>query len=224
MQPLLTIDRARMSDGAEFALLQRGEEWIVQVNERILMSSRMHDSEEDLATCVLERMPEARSVFVGGLGLGYTLRAALDCVGADAKVSVAELVPALVEWNREHLGPLANHPLRDPRCDVIVGDALDALGKLPGNFDAILLDIDNGPSALSNARNQRVYAERGLRQCLRSLRPGGVLAIWSAAPSPSFEARLNKVAGNVEVLMVAARKGNGAKHFIFIANKVEPVS
>lgn len=217
MQPYETIDRARAADGSEFVLRKRGDEWIVYVNERILMSSRMHGSEEALATQALRRLPNAQHVFVGGLGLGYTARATLDAVSATAKVVVAELVPALVEWNRRHLADLARRPLDDERCSVVVGDALVVLGTYDAAFDALLLDVDNGPVALSQSSNHRLYNNAGIRRCLAALRPGGVLAVWSAGPSEEYERRLRAHARDVEVVSVAARAGSRAKHYVFIA-------
>lgn len=217
MQATQTIERVTTSDGSVFALRKRGDEWVVYVNERILMSSRMHHSEEELAQHALKRVPEAKRVFIGGLGLGYTLRATLNIVGADARVTVAELVPAVVEWNRTHLAALAQRPLEDTRCTVVEGDVLRALVDNADAFDAILLDVDNGPVALSQSSNQRLYSDAGVRKCLRALRPGGVLAVWSAGPSVVFEQRLRRLARGAEVVDVNARKGARAKHCVFIA-------
>lgn len=219
MQRYETVERARAGDGSEFVLRRRGDEWIVFANERILMSSRMHHSEEALAKQALQRVSNAQSVFIGGLGLGYTARAALDAVSETARVVIAELVPALVGWNRSHLAHLAQRPLDDERCSVVEGDALGVLGAHKSTFDALLLDVDNGPVALSQANNQRLYTNAGIRTCLAALHPGGVLAVWSAGPSEDYERRLRAQARGVEVLSVAARAGSRTKHYMFIARR-----
>ena len=218
MLETVTVDRAVTADGTEFVLARHGEEWVVRAGGRTLMSSRVHDSEEELAEAALERAPQARSILVGGLGLGFTLRAVLDRAGPDARVTVAELVPNLVEWNRTHVAPLADYPLRDPRCEVVVGDVYELLKQSVRAFDVILLDVDNGPVALSSSGNDRLYSERGVRVCRSALRGlDGVLAVWSAGPSPRFERRLAHAGMQVEVLRVAARSGSRARHVIFLA-------
>jgi spermidine synthase len=183
------------------------------------MSSRMHDSEEALAEHALERHHDPHTVLVGGLGLGFTLRAVLDRVAGDAKVTVAELVPELVEWNRVHLGLLNDHPLDDRRTEVVVGDVFDTLKSSSRTFDVILLDVDNGPVALSHPKNQRLYSEQGVSICHTALRAGGVLAVWSVGPDAKFERRLARAGFQVDVMRVSARKGAGARHVIFMAQK-----
>ena len=215
-----TIDTARVEGGSEFVLARHDEEWIVRVDGRVLMSSRMHDSEEALAEHALERCDDPETVLVGGLGLGFTLRAVLDRVGADARVTVAELVPELVGWNRTHLAELHDHALDDARCIVAVGDVYDTIKRSPRTFDVILLDVDNGPIALSSAKNQRLYSEYGVRACYQALRPGGVLAVWSSGPNARFERRLSASGFGVDVLRVAARKGSRARHVIFMAERL----
>lgn len=219
MLAIETVAVAQVADGCEFVLAHRGDEWVVRVNGRILMSNLMYDSEISLASEALARVPQASDVLVGGLGLGYTLRAVLERVAANTKVTVGELVPELVEWNRQHLAPLHDNALDDPRCEVIVGDVFALIKRSRAAFDVILLDVDNGPIALSHAQNQQLYGERGLRQCRDALRPGGVLAVWSAAVSPRFERRLREAGFEVDVLKVPARKGNRAKHVIFLAQR-----
>ena len=214
-----TIDSARIEGGSEFVLARHDQEWIVRVDGRVLMSSRMHDSEEALAEHSLERCSDAQAVLVGGLGLGFTLRAVLDRVEPDTRVVVAELVPQLVSWNRTHLAELHDHALDDPRCEVVVGDVYDTIKRSPRAFDVILLDVDNGPVALSSAKNQRLYADYGVRACQQALRPGGVLAVWSSGPNARFERRLQAAGFEVEVLRVAARKGSRARHVIFMAER-----
>src|SRR5260221_661953 len=211
-----TIDTARIGD-SEFVLARHDADWIVRVDGRTLMSSRMHDSEVALAEHAIERSDDPQSVLVGGLGLGFTLRAVLDRVSDDAKVTVAELVPALVGWNRVHLGVLNDHPLNDLRVEVVVGDVFETIKTSSRSFDVILLDVDNGPTALSQAKNQRLYSEHGVRACYGALRPGGVLSGWSAGPNARFERTLARVGFDVEVMRVAARTGSRARHVLFLA-------
>ena len=215
-----TIDSARIEGGSEFVLARHDQEWIVRVDGRVLMSSRMHDSEEALAEHALERCEDPGTVLVGGLGLGFTLRAVLDRVASDARVTVAELVPQLVTWNRTHLAELNDRPLDDARCEVVVGDVYDTIRHSPRTFDVILLDVDNGPVALSSAKNQRLYSEAGVRACHQALRAGGVLAVWSSGPNARFERRLASAGFAVDVLRVAARKGSGARHVIFMGERL----
>ena len=217
-----TIDTARVEGGSEFVLARHDEEWIVRVDGRVLMSSRMHDSEEALAEHALERCDDPETVLVGGLGLGFTLRAVLDRVSEHAQVTVAELVPELVGWNRTHLAELHDHSLDDPRCNVVVGDVFDHIKRSARTYDVILLDVDNGPVALSSAKNQRLYSEYGVRACYQALRPEGVLAVWSSGPNARFERRLAAAGFDVEVMRVAARKGSRARHVIFMAERLSP--
>jgi spermidine synthase len=215
-----TVAVAQVADGCEFVLSHRDTEWCVRVGGRILMSSLMHDSEESLAQEAIDRVKDPETVLVGGLGLGFTLRAVLDRVSPSAKVTIGELVPELVEWNRQHLAELHDHALDDPRCHVVVGDVFALIKRSSAAFDVILLDVDNGPIALSHAQNQQLYGERGLRQCHAALRPHGMLAVWSAGPSPRFEKRLTGAGFKVEVLKVPARRGNRARHVLFLATRV----
>lgn len=215
-----TVAVARVGD-RDFTLARRGDEWLVRVDNHVLMSSRMHDSEESLATEALARAPAARAVLIGGLGLGFTLRAVLSRVAADARVTVAELVPELVTWNREQLAVLHGDALADGRVQVVVGDVLQLLRRSRAAFDAILLDVDNGPVAVSQADNRELYTERGVRCCQQALRAGGVLAVWSAGPSPSFERLLAGAGFSVSTARVAARRGKGARHVIFLGQRGE---
>jgi spermidine synthase len=159
-------------------------------------------------------------VLVGGLGMGFTLRATLDFLPPDAIVEVAELVPAVVDWNRGPLGPLAGHPLKDRRVRVHVGDVAVMLGAGPGRFDAVLLDVDNGPAAFTSSDNARLYDDRGLAAARAALKIGGVLAVWSARDDRKFEQRLRYGGFTVEVERVRARlKKGGPRHTIFLGHK-----
>jgi spermidine synthase len=213
----VTVERARMADGTEFVLGRHGDGWVIRVGPRVLMSNRMHGSEEALAEVALARVDDPRTVLVGGLGLGYTARAVLDAVGPETEVTVLELVAELVDWNRRHVGGLADHPLADRRCRVVVGDVFDTLKSSPAAFDVIVLDVDNGPQGLTQAKNQRLYSESGVRACLAALRANGVLAVWSAGPNAGYQRKLERHAREVEVLRVAARAGSRTRHVVFLA-------
>jgi spermidine synthase len=214
-----TIDRARAPDGAELVLARRGDEWVVRAAGRILMSSRVHGSEEALASLALARVPRPRTILVGGLGLGFTLRAALDRLPADARAVVAELSPALVAWNRGPLAELAGRPLEDPRVRLQQADVRARIAEANGAFDAILLDVDNGPSALAHPANDALYGDRGVRACRDALRQGGVLAVWSAGPDEEYRARLERAGFTVDEEQVPARGagGGGVRHLVFVA-------
>jgi spermidine synthase len=209
-------------DSSVLRLLRRGTEYSIRVDHRDLMSSVVHGSEEalaDLACGPVAKRPGVR-VLVGGLGCGYTLAAALKCLGAEAQVVVAEVVPAVVAWNRQYLGHLAGQPLLDPRTEVHEGDVGALLRKAVGAFDAVMLDVDNGPNALTRGSNEWLYSPVGLASIRQALRPGGVLAVWSAAPDRSFTSRLRR--GDYVVEEVEARaRGNkgGRKHYIWVAKR-----
>jgi spermidine synthase len=183
------------------------------------MSSRMHGSEEALATlaCRVARTMEEPCVLVGGLGMGFTLRATLDLLPPDATVVVAELVPAVVEWNRGPLGPLAGHPLKDTRVQIAVGDVAATLRASTRRFDAILLDVDNGPAAFTASHNTRLYDDGGIAAARAALTTGGVLAVWSAWEDRKFEQRLRHGGFTVQVERVRGRlKHGGPRHTIFL--------
>src|SRR6476620_7776114 len=168
------LGQTRTPAGDEMALTRRSGEYVILASGRSLMSSRMHGSEEALATfgCRRARAMDAPSVLVGGLGMGFTLRATLDLLPASAHVVVAELIPAIVEWNRGPLGPLADHPLNDRRVAVEIGDVGATLRANRGRFDAILLDVDNGPAAFTASENDALYDDRGLAAARDALTAG----------------------------------------------------
>jgi spermidine synthase len=221
MQPWETVDRARAPDGTELVLARRGEEWVVRAGGRVLMSSRTHGSEEALAAIGLRRSAQRRTVLLGGLGLGYTLRATLDRVPPDARVVVAELVPELVAWNRGPVAHLAGRPLDDARVRLQVGDVAARIREATGAFDAILLDVDNSPASLVHAGNDVLYGERGVRACREALRPGGALAVWSAGAEPRYLARLERAGLTAEEHVVPARGGGagGVRHVVYVGVK-----
>jgi len=186
-----TLDSARTASGDEVVLRQRGEIFDIRFNGWELMSNRNFRSEARMAEIVCGAVGEAAPrVLIGGLGMGYTLRAALDAVGPAAEITVCELLAAVVAWNEGVLAPLAGAPLRDGRVTLRRGSVAEALAGTPGRFDAILLDTDNGPDFVVHEPNHALYGAEGLAAIARALAPRGVAGLWSAAASPAFEARL----------------------------------
>jgi spermidine synthase len=222
VKPWELLGETRTPDGTLMALMRRDREHVIVANGKPLMSSLMHGSEEALATLGCNRargLPEPH-VLIGGLGMGFTLRAALDLLPPAATVEVAELIPAVVEWNRGALGPLAGKPLADRRVRVVVGDVGAALGAHPGAYDAVLIDVDNGPSAFTESANASLYSDRGLTAAHKALTRDGVLAVWSAREDRKFEQRLRYNGFRVEVTRVRGRlKKGGPHHTIFLGYK-----
>jgi spermidine synthase len=221
VKPWELLGRARTPDGDDMTLMRRGGEHLVLANGKTLMSSRMHGSEEALATlaCRRARTLEEPCVLVGGLGMGFTLRATLDVLPPAATVVVAELMPAVVAWNRGPLGPLAEHPLEDERVRLDVCDVAATLRSSADRFDAVLLDVDNGPDAFTASRNAGLYDDRGLATIRKALKSGGVLAVWSAWEDRKFEQRLRYAAFTVKVERVRGRlKKGGPRHTIFLGH------
>ena len=219
MIPWEKLDRAATPDGGELTLHRRGHEFTIRVNGADLMGSRQHGSEEALAVegCAgLGALPRVR-VLVGGLGMGFTARAALNVLGPDARVDVAEISPAVVAWNRGPLSHLADHPLADNRVRVLEGDVAKIIAGTKGGYNAILLDVDNGPSAMTTAGNDSLYDWNGLSRALTALTPGGVYAVWSAADDPKFTARLRDMGFETRVEHVRARRGRGGHHTLWLA-------
>lgn len=202
------LDAALTPDGARISLARKGANLFVSFNNQPLMASHVHGSEEVMAEVVcggLKGLPGIQAL-VGGLGMGYTLRATLDALGADAVVTVAELIPAVVTWNRGPLGPLAGHPLADPRSRLYEGDVLELLKVAPpASFDVMLFDIDNGPEAFTTASNEALYGATGLRLVRRGLRPGGVVCVLSAFEAPEFLHRLRAAGLGARYHRVRAR-------------------
>ena len=222
MKTFELLGRTVTPDGTVLKLVRRGDEYILLANGKSLMSSRMHGSEEALATFACERLRTLKQpcVLIGGFGMGFTLRATLDLLPPDATVVVAELLPAVVEWNRGLLGPLAGHPLQDKRVQVEIADVAVTLSSRPGQFDAVLLDVDNGPSAFSASNNAGIYDDRGIAAARAALKMGGVLAVWSARDDRKFEQRLRRGRFAVQVERVRGRlKHGGPRHTIFLGHK-----
>lgn len=219
MKPWEFIGTAKLPGGDTLTLRRRDGEFSLQLANFELMNSRQHDSEEQLATLGLNaRGPLGGShVLVGGLGMGYTLRAALDRLPADARVTVSELVPEVVTWNREHMGHLAGEPLQDPRVSVAIGDVADLLRKGRAEFDVVLIDIDNGPEGDSHEDNNWLYSDAGLAATKSALKPGGVMTVWSTYPSDAFTRRLRRAGFDTEVKHVRSRGKKGNRHIIWVA-------
>lgn len=203
-------------------LYKGGDELAIRVDGRELMSTRMHGSEDalsDLACDILGDRAGLR-ILVGGLGMGFTLAAALRRVGPDGQVTVAELVPSVVKWNRGVLGDAAGRPLDDPRSAVFAGDVGAAIRDKQGFWDAILLDVDNGPNGLTRATNDWLYGWHGLAAAHAALRPGGILGVWSAAPDAAFTQRMRRAHFKTEAVPVRARgKKGGRRHVVWIGIK-----
>lgn len=213
------LDTARIPGGDELRLYRRGDDFIIAIGGNELMNSRMSGSEEALAVMSCERLssPDPH-LLIGGYGMGFTLRAALAALGPDAKVTVAELVPEIIDWARGPMAELAAGCLDDPRVELVIGDVAAVIAGGRGRYDAILLDVDNGPDGLVRAANDGIYSAAGLASAKAALRPGGVLAIWSAAPDARFTRRLMAVGFRVEEVAVRARSsGKGARHVIWFA-------
>ncbi len=211
------------NNGGELTLYRREDEFSIRLSgvRGELMNSRLYNSEEELAKlgCAHIKNKDNAEVLVGGLGMGYTLAAALACVTANSRVTVAELIPEVVEWNQGPLGECAGNPLADARCQVRLGDIAELIKQEKPDFDAILLDVDNGPEGITHSDNNWLYSTQGLAALYNSLRPEGVLAVWSAGGDSMFPIQLKKAGFSVEVRNVRARPGKGARHTIFLAKK-----
>ena len=207
--------------GEQLRLFRRDREHSLRLERTELMNSRMHESEEELARVALSGLPADSSpaVLIGGLGMGFTLRAALDQLPAGARVVVAELVPEVVDWNHRYLGQLAGQPLEDKRVAVRVGDVADSLKASTSEFDFVLLDTDNGPEGTSAEANEWLYDLPGLEAIRNSLKPGGTLGVWSAFSSRAFTERLARSGFRVKQVKARARKGKAARHVIWLASR-----
>jgi spermidine synthase len=219
MKPWTELDRSKIPGGGELVLCQRGGDFVIRVDGQELMSNRSHASEDKLAAlgCAALRGKPGARVLIGGLGMGFTVRAALRVLAEDAHVDVAELVPAVVRWNRGPLAALAFAPLADPRVHVIERDVAEILKEASAAYDAVLLDVDNGPSALTAPGNARLYDTAGLERTARALRPGGVLAVWSTSDDPKFTARLTRAGFTARTERTFASVGGARRHVLWVA-------
>lgn len=224
MIPWVTLASTDAIDGKTLHLRRRGDEYLIVADNLQLMSSEDEGSSRELARlgCAHLEKDRATRVLVGGLGMGYSQRAALDSVGRKAVVEICELVPAVVQWNRDVLGALANFPLNDPRTKLHVEDVRQRIDAAHGRYDAILLDVDNGPTALAHQQNNALYSVRGIKAVWRALKPGGVLSVWSFSDDKLFTTRLEKEDFTVRVHRVeGSRKGRGRHHLIWVAQRPE---
>ncbi len=223
MTPWILLDEAQVpGNGGALRLYQRGPDFSIRlVGRGELMNSRVHGSEDALAQLTCSRLIncDAPRLLVGGLGMGFTLAAALRELSSEAQVVAAELVPAVVEWNRGTLGACAGNPLADARVTVRMGDVGKALRESSQAYDGILLDVDNGPEGLTRKANNWLYDVDGLNAAYAALRPGGVLAVWSAGPDRDFPERLRKVGFEVDEVRVRAHGSKGARHVVWIARR-----
>lgn len=220
MIPRELIDTAHVPGGGEMRLVRRGTDWFIMLGRDELMSSRMSGSEEALAVLACDRVGADARVLIGGYGMGFTLRAVLARLGPQAKVAVAELVPAVIAWAKGPMAGLAAGCLDDPRVTVIDGDVGAEIRAGRARYDAILLDVDNGPDGLTRKGNDGLYTMTGLTAAKDALAPGGVLAIWSAASDDVFLRRMRDAGFAVDEVVVRARaSGKGARHVIWVGTK-----
>jgi len=212
------VDQALTSDGKTVSLHEHDGSYAIRVDGAQLMSTRQHASEEKIAelACTHLRNRLRARVLIGGLGFGFTLKTALSLVAPDATVVVAEILPAVIAWNRNALFNLAAGAMADPRVVVLQQDVLEVIREEGSGFDSIILDVDNGPSALSTDGNDRLYDHEGLRSAVRALRPGGWVAFWSAAADPAFELRMTRAGFRVEVHNSRARPNSGGRHTLYL--------
>ncbi len=218
MTPWVHLDTAQVPGGGVLKLARRGAEFSIRLDGAELMNSRLSGSEAALATLAFARLGAAARVLIGGLGMGFTLRAALAVAGPDARLEVVEIAPAVIAWARGPMAALHGDSLDDPRVTLTQADVAATIAAGPARYDAILLDVDNGPEAMSRRANDALYADGGLRAARRALRPGGVLAVWSVARDPAFTRRLRNAGFATEEHTVrASATGRGARHTIWVA-------
>ena len=222
MVPRELIDTAEVPGGEPLRLFRRGGDYMIVLDRNELMNSRMSGSEEALAVMTIERLAGRAKphLLIGGYGMGFTLRAALGLLARDARVTVAELVPRIIEWARGPMAELAAGCLDDKRVDIVLDDVGAVIAAGAGRYDAILLDVDNGPDGLTRAGNDGLYSARGLAEAKAALKRGGILAVWSAANDDKFARRLREAGFAVEEVAVRARQnGKGPRHVIWFATK-----
>ena len=220
MIPWERLDTAKIPGGGELRLMRRGTEFTIKLGSNELMNSRLTATEQALATLACDKIKTrpAPSILIGGLGMGFTLRAALIVLGAKAHIDVAELVPAVVAWARGPMAPLFGDSLSDRRVRIHEKDVVDLIAAARSGYDAILLDVDNGPNGIVRKANDRLYDVNGLAAAHRALKPGGVLAVWSSADDAKFTGRLRRGGFEVTENAVRAKGPQGrAQHFIWVA-------
>ncbi|SOE17526.1 spermine/spermidine synthase [Hoeflea halophila] len=222
MIPWQRLDAVQLEDGIELKLMRRGTEYSIMLGSNELMNSRLSGSEEALARLAAEKLAgrAALRMLIGGLGMGFTLRAALKALPADASITVAELVPQVIAWAKDPMAEVFDGCLGDPRVRLHQGDVGDLIRNARDDWDAILLDVDNGPDGLTRQGNDALYSAAGLGAANRALAPGGVFSVWSSAPDAAFTRRLKQAGFEVtEVPTRASTKKRGARHMIWLAVK-----
>ncbi len=223
MKPWVTIERVELPGGESMALLRRTGEFLIELDGYELMSNTLTGSEKSLASEALSRV-QAQRILIGGLGMGFTLRAALDAAIPEAEIVVAELVPQVLKWNQGPLASQADYPLHDPRASVRLGDVAIAISD-PQRWDAILLDVDNGPVAFTVFENYKLYEPEGIARLSQALRPGGILGVWSTGLNKTFERRLKRAGFSVETLKIPCfENGRNKTHVLFLARLKEELS
>jgi spermidine synthase len=225
VKPFELLGHSLSPDGTVLKLVRRDAEYLILADDKPLMSSRMHASEEALAAAACREVRARKNpcALIGGLGMGFTLRAALDRLPSNATIVVAELIPAVVEWNRGPLSELAAHPLQDKRVHIEINDVAATLRSARDHFDAILLDVDNGPAAFTVPSNATLYDDAGIATASTALKPNGVLAVWSARTDKNFERRLRQANFTVTTERASAvSKTKGSRHTIYLAHKSQP--
>ena len=216
MKPWEMVATTTTPDGSRLELLRHDGNYVIHADGYDLMTSYSHGSEDAMMSLACPRPCADACILIGGLGIGYTLAATLDLLPPGGSVVVSELIPEVVEWNRGPLGPLAGHPLDDPRTDLVVGDVADIIRCSKSRFDAILLDVDNSVDSFILARNSWLYTPEGLAMAHRSLRPGGALAIWSVGTNRTFERRLRLAGFTTSTYPVRGRGKRGGHYFVFV--------
>jgi spermidine synthase len=224
MKPWVLLESATIPGGGELHLHQRARDFAIRVGREELMSSMSHGSEDALAHRAFAHLGtrSPRRVLVGGLGMGFTLAAALRDAGPEDHLTVAELMPAVVEWNRGPLAHLAGNPLSDPRVTIHTGDVAELLRSQRDSYDLILLDVDNGPSALTTSANHWLYGNAGLAATFDALTMGGVVAVWSAGHDQAFTRRLRSAGFQVELADARAHGNRGSRFVIWLARRPAP--
>lgn len=219
MNPWIHLDTAQIPGGGELKLMQRGQDYSIMSGRIELMNSRLYGSEVALFKLAWAKLagPPAPRVLIGGLGMGFTLRAAVADLPRDARIVVAELVPEVIAWAHSHLAPLYGQSLDDPRARIVQGDVADRLAEAKPPYDMILMDVDNGPDGLNRDSNDSLYSVAGLANLRRAVRPGGIVAVWSAGPDQAFAGRFRRSGFSVDEHKVGASpSGKGPRHIIWV--------
>lgn len=223
MKPWVLLDTAPVPEGkGELKLYQHDQDFTIKVDYVELMNSRVHGSEDALAELTISRIEskKPKRVLIGGLGMGFTLAKAVEVLGPNDIIEIAELSPAVVEWNKKYLGHLTGNPLDDPRVKLIVGDVITVMKSNQRSYDAVMLDVDNGPEGLTKTDNNRLYSGNGLKSAFQALNYNGIFSVWSSGDSDEFTERLKKSNFIVDKWHVRERSnGKGGKHLIWFASK-----